>query len=175
MIKEKLTMENIRSDLRATIKGYYITIVLFTLLLLIFLGGSILFLKHAYFSYHTIIFCLGVIIHFVVIVVLIKDLILLYKNFNNKKCIVKDKLISAEITGEFRRRRYVDRYRLNFNCYGKYMIPQYNNYPWSSLYCMRDEGVYNYSTFNDEFILVLSKPYTGHIILAYNTKLFELE
>ena len=49
------------------------------------------------------------------------------------------------------------------------------NYSWSELYYMNDNLAYNNSECGDEFYLVLSKPHTGKIVLAYNTKMFELQ
>lgn len=63
-------------------------------------------------------------------------------------------------------------YRLNFNSYGKYLIPKGKNYKWSNLYCMDDKGVYNYSVIGDEFYLAVID---NKIALAYNKKLFELQ
>ena len=40
---------------------------------------------------------------------------------------------------------------------------------------MSDQMAYIYSECDDEFYLVLSKPNTGKIVLAYNTKMFELQ
>ena len=36
-------------------------------------------------------------------------------------------------------------------------------------------GMYNCSDSGDEFYLVLSKPHTGNILLAYNTKQFDMD
>ena len=63
-------------------------------------------------------------------------------------------------------------YRLNFNSYGKYLVPKGKNYRWSNLYCMDDKGVYNYSVVGDEFYLAVID---NQILLAYNKKLFELQ
>ena len=63
-------------------------------------------------------------------------------------------------------------YRLNFNSYGKYLVPKGKNYKWSNLYCMDDKGVYNYSVVGDEFYLAVID---NKITLAYNKKHFELQ
>ena len=49
------------------------------------------------------------------------------------------------------------------------------NHQWSKLYPLSAHGEYIYAMPGDEYYLVLSKPHSGKILLAYNAKLFELE
>ena len=96
--------------------------------------------------------------------------------FRRKPYIVKDSLISSD-GGSY----YVStRWRtsswgvLRFNGYGEYKVPD-TNYPWSKEYPMTSEGVYHTSFDGDEFYLVLSRPHSGKILLAYPAKYFQLE
>ena len=98
------------------------------------------------------------------------DIIKLHKALHNTDSIVKDKMISKE-KRRYRRIRNRGYARLNFSNYGVYMIPNLS-YSWSS---MQHLAVYESSDYGDEFYLVLSKPHTGEILLAYNTKTFELQ
>ncbi len=62
-------------------------------------------------------------------------------------------------------------YILEFKTFGKYCIPV-KNYGSSNLYDMSDKGVYNLSNIGDTFYLILDSK--NKILLAYNTKLFEI-
>ena len=108
---------------------------------------------------------------FVVLVLQSITVIRLYKVLNSGKNIVKGTLINIEERpGRNGRKVYI----FWFKKYGKYFVPL-ENYTWSKVYDLSADGVYNYSSCGDEFYLVLSKPYTGKILLAYNTKMFEFE
>jgi len=65
-------------------------------------------------------------------------------------------------------------YHLRFSSYGEYVIPPMN-YRWSSQYAMDANWVYFHAECDDEFYLVLSKAYSGKILLAYNTKMFDYQ
>jgi len=175
MQKEILTIQNIKKDIHQEIKDSYIRLVIFSSFFLVWLAlflttpSSSLF----YFRYK-LVFGFGVLVFLLILITQIKDLAMLYKNLKNKNSIVKDKLISAEIKEDFCGKVYVKIYRLNFSGYGEYVIHA-ENYKWSSTYSMSAEGVYYCSNSGDEFYLVLSKPHTGRILFAYNTKMFEME
>ncbi len=63
-------------------------------------------------------------------------------------------------------------YRLYFPPHRRYAFG-IRNYEWSELYNLTEEGAYRYSDIGDEFYLVEDK--RGKILVAYNTKLFELQ
>ena len=175
MQKEILTIDSIKKDIHNEIKDSYIRLAIFSafflVMLVIFLAipdSNVLFLIYKLF------FGFGVLVFLLLLTTQIIDLAMLYKNLKNKKCIVKDKLISAEIQEDLYGKAYVKTYHLNFSGYGEYVIHA-ENYKWSSIFSMSAEGVYNYSDSGDEFYLVLSKPHTGKILFAYNTKMFEME
>ena len=64
-------------------------------------------------------------------------------------------------------------YILEFKSYGNYSIPSKNNYTLSRNYSSTDKDIFNYATIGDTFYLVITKK--EKILLAYNTKLFELK
>ena len=175
MQKEILTIKNIKKDIHQVIKDSYIRLVIFSAFFLVML---VLFLvipnSNLLFFLYKLFFCFGVLVFLLLLITQIKDLAMLYKNLKNKNSIVKDKLISAEIQEDFYGKAYVKTYHLNFSGYGEYVIHA-ENYKWSSTFSMSAEGVYNYSDSGDEFYLLLSKPHTGKILFAYNTKMFEME
>lgn len=70
--------------------------------------------------------------------------------------------------------RYHQTYHLYFSSHGEYVIPYYN-FSWSDLHAMNADMVYFHAECDDEFYLVLSKPHTGRILAAYNTRMFALE
>lgn len=103
----------------------------------------------------------------------------LYKTVKNslladkdKFYITKDKLIRTEekIVG----RRLNRPYGLYFASYGLYSVLIWkHHYSWSKLYHMSDDGIYNTALLGDEYYLVIAEE--KNILLAYNTKLFELK
>ena len=96
----------------------------------------------------------------------------------NKIKVVTDDLVDLKETDSFFRitqyykPRYSYDYYLYFRRYGKYIIP-YENYKWSKLFKMTDEGVYNFSNLGDTFYVVIVGK--NEIGLVYNCKLFKYE
>ena len=90
--------------------------------------------------------------------------------------IVTDKLIGSEekVThiGSALAASFNRPYTLHFASYGQYCILGGENYSSSELYAMSDTGVFNLSNIGDTFYLIIDKK--ERILLAYNTKLFEL-
>ena len=176
MQKEKLTINNINQDLIAESKECDKDLVgmigafIIVLLLVLICSNSLITLKATFLW---LLCCCGEVALLFVIVKQIKIIITLHKNLKNN-IIVIDKLIYTETKRKRHGRISVTYYYLHFSQYGKFQIPD-ENYKWSSCFSMSNKGVYNYSSNGDEFYLVLSKPHTGKILYAYNTKMFELE
>ena len=176
MQKEKLTIENIRMDLKLELKKSYMRVVGFSVFSLILIGLIILAFSTAnvfggYYGLHfSAMACLvlGIDVFYILRIVDIQ------KNLDDKKHIVKDKLVNIDVYEDIRVGIHNITYTMYFSSYGKYVI-QDDNYKWSENFNMNATGVYNYSKYGDEFYLVLSKPHTGKILLVYNTKLFEME
>ena len=185
--KEKLTLQDIRRDLRQEQKSVWVEILwrlaitLFRCLLVyltmqifrafVWVAALILPLRSAAFLIKTAV-----------------DLVRLYRGSTELR-IVQDKLVGMYETDEFRKGRYTDYlfrrgfrryahpvtvYRLRFASYGEYTVPR-ENYAHSEQYPLSARGVYLYSECGDTYYLVLSRRSAGDILLAYNTKLFELE
>ena len=178
MRKEKLTLLNIKQDLKSEIKSAYIELafdslafILILLLLIAFANVSaddiVLFFKYLLVG-------IGEAVIAVFLIRRIMYIVVLHKNLKNKNAIVKDKLINSEEKEKRQGKHIVKYYYLYFSQYGTYKIPD-NNYEWSSMFALGDKGVYNYAGHGDEFYLVLSKPHNGKILLAYNDKMFEME
>lgn len=92
-----------------------------------------------------------------------------------KPYIAKDTLHSSEGDIDYSRPRYRTYYCiLHFSGYGDYAVPE-KNYRWSKEFPMTVRGVHNTSFDGDEFYLVLSKPHSGKVLLAYPAKYFTLE
>lgn len=64
-------------------------------------------------------------------------------------------------------------YHLRFQRLGTYTVPNGKNYRYCKMYDMQPKGVYNYSNVGDDFYVVTMG--SNEILLAYNTKLFELQ
>ena len=64
-------------------------------------------------------------------------------------------------------------YRLFFVNYGEYQIPKKQNYRWSFMNSMKAKDIYNSAVTKDEYYLAVVD--NKEIVLAYNTKLFELQ
>ena len=169
MRKEKLTIENVKIDLLKKTKDTSYAVIGLTAFLLLLL--IIIFCVPI--IYKVLFGCLCAMVFYVVVEQIVQ-LINLHSKCRNADCIVKDKLIGMEIQEHVNSRSYYKTFHLYFSNYGEFLIPK-ESYKWSSMFRMSCDGVYNYSVCGDEFYLVLSKPQTGKILLAYNTKMFEFE
>lgn len=182
MEKEKLTFNNIKKDILSKINKYYISLFFVLLLFGIYLALSffVVSLLKVYTIFLVVIFFLPLLL-LIYAIVIIFDIIKLYIMLSKELCIVKDKLVGLETRlhshGLFKYIyiSYHCDYFLNFSSYGKYILFRGDYYKWSTKYNMSDKSVYNSSSVDDEFYLVLTKKHTGKISLAYNTKMFELQ
>lgn len=174
MQKEKLSIENIKTDLHFEIKKGYKELAGFSSLFLVMLGLVLAVFKFdiSDFVFHFLGLIVEVFLSYLIIRQL-KNLTMLHENVKEMNCIVMDKLINAEYKDRHSRRTIGERYCLHFSQYGKYVIPA-ENYKWSSAFSMSDEDVYNHANNGDEFYLVLSS-HKGKILYVYNTKIFEVE
>ena len=174
--KEKFTIANIRSDLRKRLWKSWLLLALYVGLIvlevyLIHLAPYLLFEesrgRYPWWAYLILIPFVGYL--------LVKEAWWLYTGYRKQPIVVKDTLVSSE-GHEDRSTRSYRTYRctLYFARYGEYYVPE-KNHPWSKLYPLSAHGEYIYAMEGDEYYLVLSKPHSGKILLAYNAKLFELE
>ena len=175
MQKEKLTIENIRMDLKLELKKSYLRLVGYSVLSLSVIGLVIwAFSLGSIFGYYGLHFSAMACLVLGIDVFYILRIVDIQKNLDDKKHIVKDKLVNIDVYEDIRVGIHNITYTMYFSSYGKYVIRE-ENYKWSENFNMNATGVYNYSKYGDEFYLVLSKPHTGKILLVYNTKLFEME
>lgn len=177
MTKEKLTKEHIRQDLCVQIKAYCGEVIEFSLLCLVIVGVFILVtLKTpSLFLLALLVLLLGGGIVLYQIVIDACRLIWLCRAKNTLPTPVCDTLVRSELViSYFARFGDNGTHRLHFAHYGTYTIPE-KNYTWSKAFSMGPMGVFNGAVDGDEFYLVLAKPHSGKILLAYNAKLFTLE
>lgn len=176
MQKEKFTFGDIRTDLHTKIKIFGKRIAWRATLFLVMLG-----LLFADFFLGTWDlggkWLLGAVAEVILLVVLIDQIrifAMLCRSVKAEPCIVKDTLLATEVKDRYSRKLVDEKYHLHFSKYGNYVIP-IKNYIWSAAYEMDEKGVFHHSCSGDEFYLVLSKAQGGKILLAYNTKMYELE
>ena len=181
MTKEILTVEEIRYDLRRQIRGGIIVAVVFAvffalfawLLVAVATDGSkwykpfFAIVNTVFFSALPILFLTGMIICLV-------DVRNLHSLCQKPGYIVKDRLVGKEIKSHMVRWRYYETCHLYFASYGEYAVSG-ESYSWSDLYAMDSSTAYMYADCDDEYYLVLSKPHTGKILLAYNAKMFDYQ
>ncbi len=175
--KETLTIKNIKHDIKKmheTSIAAFLVLVVFGVIFLLIANEMYTELK----IYATLLGIGGVI--FVVCGVLILFIPLLGRRITNKKLvIVEDWLVDIREESEYYGRRRRSYYAFYFAKGGKYKLyPNYyglDNYTWSKIYNMSNQGIYNYSQINDDFYLVFSDEKKNNLILIYNKKLFELK
>lgn len=170
--KEKLTMVNIRSDLRKKLWKSWVGLAC-CVLLLAWIVYSITLAPEVLFAGN---FWLAL---FLVVILLVCSVLSVWRacgGFRHHLWIVTDKLISVDGSEEMSMQTYTKHFHctLRFARYGNYHVPQ-KNHRWSQLYPLSCQGEYYHAAIGDEYYLVLSKPHSGKILLAYNAKLFELE
>jgi hypothetical protein len=171
MQKEKLTLGDIRTDLHTKIKIFGKRIALLSVLFLVMLG---LLLADFPLGGKWLLGAIAEVILLAVAIDQIRIFAMLCRSVKAEPCIVKDTLLNAEVKDRYSRKFIDDKYRLHFAKYGSFVIPV-ENYKWSAAFEMDAKGVFHHSCSGDEFYLVLSKAQGGKILLAYNTKLFDLE
>lgn len=174
--KETFTIANIRSDLRKKLWKSWLLLALYVALIvldiyLLHIAPEVIFDEHTgrYPGWFYFIF-----IPFIVYLS-VKEAWWLLTGYCKKPVIVKDTLVSSEGEASHSTHTYRTYYcTLCFAHYGEYFVPE-KNHRWSKLYPLSCKGEYIYAMPGDEYYLVLSKPHSGKILLAYNAKLFELE
>lgn len=178
MEKETLTLRNIQSDLRhqlrGTVIGAAVSGVCLVLCLWLFLavldepGGFFVKLEVAIFPT----------MFLIILIVCVKAIYEVSSALNRPGRIVTDRVVGMETKDHINRGIFGpvcdQTYHLHFAGYGEYIIPAINH-SWSSLHTMAADMVYFHAECDDEFYLVLSKPHTGRILLAYPAKMFTLQ
>lgn len=170
--KDTLTMQNIRRDLRRKLWKSWVGLA-FSGVLLALIVWLFRMMPAVIFELQ---FWLCLILWLVIFGWQVSSVWYTLGGFHHKICIVRDKLISAHSGENISARTYTKHYWciLSFARYGDYAVPQ-KNHKWSKLYPLSCMGEYYHASEGDEYYLVLSKPHSGTVLLAYNAKLFELE
>ena len=177
MEKEILTIQNIRHDLRRHIRVLIKAAAIVTVIFLVFLWMCIMLCREADIKELLLREPLLCLFTFMCLLIVILALYSIYKTCRLVKQpgdIVKDHLVDLNVKYHFNRGFSSESRHLYFGRYGEYTIP-HDNYTWSFWNSMDDEDVYCTSAIDDEFYLVLSNTRTHNILLAYNTKIFQLQ
>lgn len=177
MEKEILTIQNIQHDLRRDIRGIIKAAAIFTVFFLVFLWQCIMLCREGDIKELPLRYLLVFLLTFMCLLMVILALYSIYKTCRLVKHpgnIVKDHLVDLKVKYHFNRGFSYESRHLYFGRYGAYTIP-HDNYTWSFWNSMNDEDVYCTSAIDDEFYLVLSNTRTHNILLAYNTKFFQLQ
>lgn len=178
MEKDILTIRNIQSDLRHRLRRIVIVTILCAILfaLAFWLFLDVLDEPGGFFTKLRV-----AILPILLLVMLVAGSKSIYETCSVLKkpgSIVTDRVVGMETQDHMHRGVFLPRcdqtYHLRFASYGEYVIPPVNH-SWSSLHAMDADMVYFHAECDDEFYLVLSKPHTGNILLAYPTKMFTLE
>lgn len=180
MQKETLTLENIRSDLRRQLwETIALTALCGTLLVIIFVSYS--YESLASYSFKNAV--KSVLLDAFFFAVVVRNCFRLYNIYSalhKPGRIVTERLREKKAIGDpdcnrdtRGPKRYASFY-LRFAGYAKYRIPT-TNYRWSYQYEMESKWVYLHAECGEEFYLVVSKPHTGRILLAYPAKIFTLQ
>ena len=181
MTKEILTAEAIRYDLRLQIRVWKIAAAVLVVFFAVFtwcLVGvateGLKWYKPFFAIVNTVFFSVIPIAFLVGIIKCIVSIRNLYSLCQKPGTVVKDRLVGKEVKSHLARWRYYETCHLYFASYGEYTVSG-ESYSWSDLYAMDSDMAYMYADCDDEYYLVLSKPHTGKILLAYNTKMFDYQ
>ena len=165
MEKEILTYEKIKKDLMQQRKGMYIVLAVFLALLpfsiwmITFAVKGAAYFKIAVF---VVIFFLYALLCAIVVAATVNSILIQNKVLKDKKHIVIDEVTGVEEHADYDRVTVARfSYTIRFSDFGEYTTS--------------DKSMFDSCRCNDKFYLVLSKPHTGKILLAYNTKRYVLE
>ena len=181
MQKEILTTQAIQYDLRKMIRGHIIAVAifsvffaLFTWLLVAVIEDGLKWYKAFFAILNAVFFGSLPVLFLYGTIASILEIHKLRSLCKRPGSIVKDRLVGKEVKEHLHRWRYYETYNLRFASYGEFAIPGVN-YEWSDLYYMDSSALFMHAECDDEFYLVLSKPNTGKILLAYNAKMFDYQ
>lgn len=178
MEKDTLTMQNIRSDLRHQLRGMVILTVVCAIFLVLTFWLFLAVLDEPGGFFAKLRVALLLILLLVMVIAGSKSIYETCSVLKKPGRIVTDRVVGMETKNHIRRGMVSPRcdqtYHLRFAGYGEYGIP-YHNFSWSALHAMDADMVYFHTECDDEFYLVLSKPHTGKILLAYPRKMFDLQ
>ncbi len=179
--KEILTVENIKQDIKEMHKVGVAGVLILWFSAALICGAAVLFWNYE----KTVTVLLGVMaVMFLGIGIILCVFPLIGRKITSKKLtIISDWLVDIKEKSEYvpgarygRRRGYYEfcfakggKYKLYTDIYGD------NNYKWSKMYAMSNQGIYNYAHIDDEFYLVFSNEKKSQILLIYNKKLFKLK
>ncbi len=187
MEKERLTRRQIKEDILVLMKkecanrvvGLLIPIAAFPFAPILSLFTR-LFLPEeiSLIVFHAIIFIFALLLLAYSIILLIETISDISKIKKDRFYVFSEKLLGKQEAPPRQKRGmicndpYDSSYLLYFNSCDRFRIPRGMNYKWSKLGGIPDYGVYRGANVNDTFILASTD--SIRVLIAYNTKLFEL-
>lgn len=176
MHQEKLTLENIKFDIRKLMKNNYVFLILLLVFSIALAVVGIYLLSYTGIKkrVHGVLALLLSATLVMTAVLSVKDSIIMRKYLKTDPIIVKDKLVDTEEKSYYRRGMVYHHYYLKFLNYGDYVVGS-DNYSWNVGCAMDKRGLFLSSNLGDEFYLVLNKRRRGYILEVYNCKYFKLE
>lgn len=177
--KEILTRANIRKDLKRNLRkriGWVVALLslwIVIVLCLVYLLSQGVWLN----SIGVIPLLVGVVLSAVAFGIALLALCRLIVGLRRDLFITTGKLVKADCEESGNNGYHYTWCDLTFSGYDKYTVRTVSGqtlHPWSELYPLSAEGEYYYAFEGDAYYLVLSKPHSGKILMAYNKKLFEL-
>ncbi len=172
MKQERLTREGIRHDMQAICRGRWVDLVMAG----IFAAASATFgLWLGHFGGVLVMF--GVLFDLMALALLVVSGGAVWQSVQFRRLLerpvylYRDKVVGMETKEHHRRYGSYTTYHLHFAGFGEYQIPD-ANYSWSKEFQMSSYGLYQFTSVGDEFHLVLTKPHTGKVLLAYSDRLF---
>ena len=175
MKQERLTREGIRTDMEQQRKSGYVALV-FLSVFAVALAAFGLWIGH----FGGVVFVLyGVLLGVLALVVLValgaqvRAVVTFRRLLEQEPHVYRDKVVKMEEKEHRSRYSTYTTYHLYFAGFGEYQIPD-SNYAWTEEFGMSSYGLYQFTSLGDEFYLVLSKPHTGKVLLAYSDRLFTL-
>ena len=164
MERELLTFEKIKKDLKEQRKGMRNTLAVFLALLPFSIWMFVISAKGAAyykFAIYAVIFFIYALMCVVVAAAMVNAIFVQNKVLKDKKHIVIDEVTGVEEDDYYTKYRVYTRHIIHFSDFGEYTT--------------LDKALSDSCRCNDKFYHVLSKPHTGKILLAYNTKRYVLE
>ena len=173
MKKTPLTRTGIRTDMQQQRRGGFVALV-FLSVFAVALAAFGLWIGHfggVVFVLYGVLFGVLALVVLVALSAQVRAVVTFRRLLEQEPHIYRDKVVRMEEKEHRRRYGTYTTYHLYFASFGEYQIPD-SNYAWTEEFGMSSYGLYQFTSLGDEFYLVLSKPHTGKVLLAYSDKLF---
>ena len=173
MKKVILTRAGIRTDMQQQRRGGFVALV-FLGVFAVALAAFGLWIGHfggVVFVLYGVLFGVLALVVLVALSAQVRAVVTFRRLLEQEPHIYRDRVVRMEEKEHRSRYSTYTTYHLYFAGFGEYQIPD-SNYAWTEEFGMSSYGLYQFTSLGDEFYLVLSKPHTGKVLLAYSDKLF---